>query len=168
MLLTGMSNTLVTAAGDPIPPQSVVQRLKGTRFSVLWIPAVKCWQLRERWRNGDPRWEMVQTGKIPRDMACDVLQLFPEDCPGDEMAAFIEKYYGSGERTLTKGEAAKEADKRVDAAMQRNAKTMESNIQSVHQNSVERHERESRHDLRVRAGTEKAHPMVTVAQDLMK
>lgn len=162
-MLSSISSTLVTAAGDPIPPQSVVQRLKGTRYSVQWIGgAVKCWQLRERWRNGDPRWEMVQTGKIPSSMACDVLQLFPEDCPGDQIVSFIENYYGSGERTMSKGEAAKQAERIVDAARARNERKMNENIEQVHTNSVERHERESSHDLRVRAGVEKAHPMIVV------
>lgn len=170
MLLSGVRSGLVTAAGEPIPPQSVVQRLKerSDRLSLVWVGGgfVKYWGLRERWRNGDPRWEQVQTGKIPHDMAYDVITVFPPDCQGDDMAAFVERFYGE-RNMLSKGEASKEADRIVDAQIASDKNVREGHIERAHTESVERFERESKHALRVRAGAEKAHPMVTVGETPM-
>lgn len=165
MLLTGVRNTLTTAGGDPIPPQSVVRRLQeiSPRLSLVWVGGghVRYWGLRETWRHGDPRWEQVQTGRIPADMAYDVAQVFPPDCGTEEIAAFVERYYGE-RNMLPKAAAAKEAERMVDAQRHAQKRVHAENVERVSQESIERHERESRHDLRVRAGAEKAHPMVVV------
>lgn len=164
MLFSGVGNALVTAAGEPIPPQSVVQRLKERcpRLSIHWVGGqVRSWALKQRWAQGDPRWEMVQTGRIRKEDALDFLQLFPADCQGEDMAAFAEKYYGE-RNMLSKADAAKEAGRIVDSQIAADRSVMESNVGKVHEQSIERFERESRHDLRVRAGAEKAHPMIVV------
>lgn len=163
-MLSSINHALVTAAGDPIPPQSVVQRLKERcpRLSIHWVGGqVKSWALKQRWAQGDPRWEHVQTGRIRREDALDFLQLFPADCSGEDMAAFAERYYGE-RNMLSKADAAKEASRIVDDQIARDQRQMEANVAQAHERSMERHERESGHDLRVRAGVEKAHPMIVV------
>jgi hypothetical protein len=163
MILSGARPALVTAAGEPIPPQSVIRRLQeiSPRLSLVWVGGghVRYWGLRERWRNGDPRWEHVQTGKIPFEKAYDVVMTFPPDCQGDDMAAFVEQHYGE-RNMLSKADASKEADRIVNAQIAADAKVREGHIERAHTESVERFERETRHALRVRAGAEKAHPMV--------
>lgn len=166
MLIPGISPRLVDGLrGTPIPPQSVVRRLQeiSPRLSLVWVGGghVQYWGLRETWRQGDPRWEQVQTGKIAPDLAYDVAQVFPPECSGEDMAAFVERYYGE-RNMLPRAEAAKEAERIATKQMQSDASVREGHIQRVHEESLERHARESKHNLRVRAGVEKAHPMVVV------
>jgi hypothetical protein len=122
---------------------------------------VPYWALTETWADGDPRWEQVQTGRIPRSAAYGIAHMFPLTVTTEDMAAYVEQRYGDQHR-VTGGEAAKEASRMVDDAQQSQRTTQTTNIERATQTSLERHERESKHALRVRAGVERAHPMIEV------
>lgn len=162
-LVAPATSLLVSRDNVPIPPQQVVRRLEqlSPRLKIEWCAGAHrpYWGLKVRWPQGDPRWERVQTGEIPAAMAFDLDQMFPSDCAGEDMAAYVESRWG--DRNLrSKADAAEEADRIVNDAIKRRSDFMDSATHRVAVQSDERFARETKHDREVRAGVEKAHPMV--------
>lgn len=149
------------AGGDPVPSPSVVARLQqlSPRFGLRWVNGpLGYFALTVRWAEGDPRWEHVRTGALPEHMAFDIEHTFPRSVAVDEIASYVEARWGERGR-VTGGEAVKEARNIVQAARDRQQSATDSAVERVHHQSVERHERESRHDLRVAAGVDRPTPM---------
>lgn len=152
--------------GDVIPPPSVVRRLqeKSPRLGLRWMTGAHLpyWAVTQRWAGDDPRWARVQSGEVPEASAFDIAHIFTLDVTTEDMAAYIEQRWSETAHRKTGGEAVKLADQTVTAQHQRDVATQNAHIARVTQESWERHERESRHDLRVRAGVEQAHPLIVV------
>ena len=163
-LVASASAELIDARGHPVPPQEVVKRLpKGA--SIKWIPAAGFYgtayfALVKDWEPNDPRWRRVQEGECAREDARDIVQMFPRECPPAEMAAYVEHRWGYRN---TPSDPKAEADRLVQEAAALYAKAEQDNIDHAVEGSNERSARESRHDLRVRAGADTPTPMVTVA-----
>ena len=121
------------------------------------------WAVTQRWEQGDPRWVNVRSGMIPESKAFDVAHIFTMDVTTEDMAAYIEQRWSETAHRKEGGEASKEAHATVLSAMASRKQTDAKNLSRATQTSLEKHERESRHALRVRAGAEKAHPMVSGA-----
>ena len=96
----GGPNVLVNNRGEPLPPYDITERLKriDSRLSIEWVEGAwgcSYFGLFERWRQGDPRWQRVQSGEVPEKMARDLVQMFPRSCSTPEMAAFVEHRWGA-------------------------------------------------------------------------
>lgn len=159
----GGGPTVLNHLGQPVPPTDVIERLAriDERLSIEWVDGAwgaSYFGLFERWKQGDKRWERVQNGELPESKARDLIQMFPRSCPAPEMAAFVEQRWGS--RAQPKDPKA-EADRMIAEAQKLYAQVKEQNIQAVVDNSVERFDRESAHDRRLRGGQDDAHPMVS-------
>ena len=157
------ASLLVSLRGDPVPPQSVVARLRaltGDKVKIEWVAGahVPYWGYKKRWDDGDPRWQNVRTGQMSADSAYDLEMMFPQDCSVQDLAAYVESRYS--ETRHRSSSPSQDAEKMVEDAKRRMEQARESQVMTATTNSLERHERESRHALRVRAGAERAHPMV--------
>jgi hypothetical protein len=153
---------LVTPRGDPIPPQDVVQRLReiDRGLSIQWVAGAMgthYFGLFQRWRESDRRWESVRAGEVQEKDARDLVTMFPPECPPASMAAWVE--YRWGPRAIPK-DPAKEAERIVEASMRQRQSVDDAVVDRVTQTGLDRFEREDTHDRLVRAGLEKAHPMV--------
>jgi len=160
------ASMFVRPGGQIIPPDHVVRRLqeKSPRLGLRWMAGahIPYWGVTQRWAPDDPRWARVQSGQMAESEAFDIAHIFKLDVTGDDMAAYIEQRWSETAHRKEGGEAAKEAIQTVMDAQKSTHATKEKNVARATQNSLERHERESRHALRVRAGAEKAHPMIEV------
>lgn len=156
----------VSPGGEVLPPDHIVRRLQAIspRLGLRWMTGahIPYWALTEEWPTGDPRWAKVQSGEIPRHMAFGIAHIFRLDVTTEDMAAYVEQRWSETAHREEGGAAVKEADARVTETRVSTAAVKDRHIQRATQESLERHERESRHALRVRAGTERAHPMITV------
>ncbi len=156
-----LPGVLVTPGGVPIPPPSVVRRLAeiSPRLSVEWIAGAwkPYWGLKIRWAQGDPRWEWVQTKRIPESAAFDLEQMFPDDCTTEDMVAYVEQRWGDRAHSSN---ASAEAESAVIASHLQTTAAREEQIQATVTKGQERYLSESDHARRVRAGVESAHPMV--------
>ena len=158
------ASVFVRPGGEIIPPDHVVRRLKAVspRLDLRWMTGahIPYWAVTEEWPQGDPRWAKVQSGEVPRHMAFGIAHIFQLDVSTEDMGAYIEQRWSETAHRKEGGEAAKEAIQTVMDAQKSTHATKEKNVARAAQNSLERHERESRHNLRVRAGAEEAHPMI--------
>lgn len=159
----GGGPTIVNNRGEPVPPSDVVERLRriDERLSIEWVEGAwgaSYFGLFERWKQGDRRWERVQNGEIAEAKARDLIQMFPRSCPAYEMAAFVEQRWGS--RAIPK-DPKKEADRLVEEANRLYQQAREQTVQGVVETSMDKFAEESTHTIRLRAGTETAHPMVS-------
>ena len=73
-----------------------------------------------------------------------------------DLAAYVESRYSDTRHRSSS--PSQDAEKMVENAKRRMDQARESQVMTATTNSLERHER--RHALRVRAGAERAHPMV--------
>lgn len=164
-LVASARTELLDERGHPVPPQEVVKRLP-PGASIKWIPAAGFYgtayfALLKDWEPNDPRWRRVQSGEYPREDARDIVQMFPRECSVSDMAAYVEQRWGY--RNNSPADAAAAAEKYISEAAAIAHTTEQANIDRVVEQSNERSARESRHDLRVRAGADTPTPMVTVA-----
>lgn len=154
---------LVDPRGHPVPPAEVVKRLP-PGASIKWIPAggfygTQYFALFTAWEPNDPRWQHVQSGAYPREDARDMVQMFPPECSPQEMAAYVEARWG---RRHTADPGA-DADRIVTEMAVQQEKAQADAVEGALRRADEHSVRESRHDLRVRAGVDTPTPMVTVA-----
>lgn len=82
---------ILNERGEPDIPDAIKRRLKALDGGFSIARRNGCWWLLQRWREGDPKWEWVQSGRLPESEAFDGIGAFPLDCPFDQMPAFIEK-----------------------------------------------------------------------------
>lgn len=165
--LAARPTEIVDAVGHPVPPHEVVRRLP-PGASIKWVPSAGFYgtayfALFKRWSPGDPRWQRVQSGEIKDEDARDIVQMFPRECPTHEMAAYVENRWGARNAPA---DPRAEADRMVAEAQKLYAQAEAESIDRAIDVSNQRSERESRHDLRVRAGADVPTPMVTVAADV--
>lgn len=157
---------LISPRGDPVPPPSVIDRLReiSRRLSIEWVKSAwtpPYFALFERWREGDPRWAYVQNGTVKESQARDMLMMFPPTCSADELAAYVEHRWG--ERGIV-ADAAKEAERIARDASRRFAEHTEAGIEQAVETGTQRILDESDHTRLVRGGFERAHPMVPGAE----
>ncbi len=156
---------LVTPIGDPVPPQDIIARLKkiNPRYDIRWVKGawgMSYFGLFEQWRENDPRREWIQRGAHDASKDFDLVNMFPVGCAPHEMAAYVEQRFG------IVADPRKEADKLMARAQAMYASAQESAVEHVVTQSMERRERESDHDLRVRGGHDTPTPMSDVLIDL--
>jgi hypothetical protein len=154
--------TFITPRGDPIPPSEVVTALAkiSPRLKIEWINGAwgqSAFYLKEGWREGDPRWQRVQTGEMSEAQAFDVLTSFPREIRTDDMVAWVARRYG--DRAISRDPRA-EADRLVEQAKKLYAQADEKNIDKVVEDGTRKVLDENDHLRLVRAGAERAHPMV--------
>lgn len=100
---------LLNSAGRPEPSPEIQRRLGAIdpNLSLRWVAGIGShWAVTCRWREGDRRWEWVQTGVTPPDRAFDIFGYLPMDCPLEQAPAYIERVF----RTFPRDDARKMAD----------------------------------------------------------
>lgn len=156
---------LVTPGGVPLVPdwlQKEITVATDGRGRVEWIAGVHqpYFGLKVRWRQGDPRWQHIYSGQMPESQAFDLEQMFPKDCSMNDIAAYVRAHWGE-RNALTKHDAAKEADRIVEASVASQSQAREAQVDALVEKGTQQHLSESNHLRRVRAGAESAHPMVS-------
>lgn len=159
------ASVVVGLGGAVVPPPSVVAALQqiSPRLGLRWMTGahVPYWALTQRWAEGDPRWQQVQAGRIAESAAFDIAHIFPLDVSVADMASYVETRWSETAHRQTGGQAASSANRAVDEARSDTAKVQSDAVARATSQSLERHERESRHDLRVAAGVDRPSPQVT-------
>jgi hypothetical protein len=153
---------LVTVDGHPILSPSVEQALKERHpnYRIDWIESawgMSGFAIKERWKSEDPRWREVQEGKRDPDKAFDIVHRFNNDASSDDMLAFIENRMGRVR------DPKKEAEKLIAQAEKLMRESQEQRVDEVVAQGTQRILDESDHLRQVRAGVERAHPMVSGA-----
>jgi len=85
---------LFNSTGQPEPSPEIQRRLRALdhRLYLEFVPHFdKHWALKCRWKEGDRRWERVQTGSIAEAQASDIVGWLPIDCSVDEAPAYLER-----------------------------------------------------------------------------
>lgn len=148
---------LVTALGEPVPPQSVVKRLAAVdeRLSIRWVPSVAgaYWGIVERWHPDDPRWASVRSGEHPEAATYDLRAMLPPDCSAEEAEGFVLRHF---ERMGDHREAAAE---KVATVGKHNAAVKAKHVESFLVEQEEKHVRTTKHELELVVGATPAHPI---------
>lgn len=148
---------LITPRGEPVPPQSVVQRLAAVdeRLTIKWVPSVAgpYWAICETWRRGDTRWEMVQRGEFREEDAFDILCMLPPDASSEEAEGILLRKFGRV------SDPAAEAAKQVRRITEANVKQKAAHVEQFLVEQEEKHVRTSKHDLELTVGATTAHPI---------
>lgn len=149
---------LVTALGEPVPPQSVVKRLAAVdeRLTIRWMPSPATgpyWAIVEQWRRGDPRWEMVQRGEVSMEHTYDMLCMLPSDCSAEQAEGILLRRFG---RVV---DPAKEAAEQVERIAKANAKRKEEHVETFLTEQEDKHARQTKHELELSVGATTAHPI---------
>lgn len=157
---------LVTPLGDPVVPQDILRRVKNIspRYDIRWVNGawgMSYFGLFEEWSERDKRWEWVQRGAHDRNKAFDLVYMFPVGCTPHEMAAYVDQRFGR--RGL---DPKAEADRMVAEAAKLYQQAQDEAVDKTVDASMERHVRESKHDLAVRSGNASPTPMADVKIDL--
>lgn len=82
---------ILNAVGEPEIPSSVSRRIAALGEGLFLVRRSGFWQLVQKWRASDPRWEYAQKGLCAMDECVNILGIFPEDMSFDEMPAFVER-----------------------------------------------------------------------------
>jgi hypothetical protein len=82
---------ILNAVGEPEVPSSVSRRIAALGEGLSLVRRSGFWQLVQKWRENDPRWEYAQKGLCTFDECVTILGIFPEDMSFDEMPAFVER-----------------------------------------------------------------------------
>jgi len=154
---------LITPVGHPIPPTDVVRELAmvSPRLRIEWVPGAygqSYFGLKERWRDGDARWQHVRSGAMPEENAFDLVSRFPREMPTSEMVSWVRNHYG--ERNIPDDPGAA-ADKLIEEAMKLRRLAEQRTVDEAVETGTRRILDESDHLRRVQAGVERAHPMVS-------
>lgn len=148
---------LITPRGEPVPPQSVVQRLAAVdeRLTIKWVPSVAgpYWAICETWRRGDTRWEMVQRGEFREEDAFDILCMLPPDASSEEAEGILLRKFGRV------SDPAAEAAEQVRRITEANVKQKAAHVEQFLVEQEEKHVRTSKHDLELTVGATTAHPI---------
>jgi hypothetical protein len=148
---------LVTALGEPVPPQSVVKRLAAVdeRLSIKWVPSVvgAYWGIIERWRSEDPRWQDVRNGIVREQDAFDLRAMLPGDCSAEEAEGFVLRHF---ERVSRPDQ---QAEKQVDRIVKHNRATKQKHVESFLEEQEHKTIRTSKHEHEVNLGVATAHPI---------
>ena len=157
---------LITPMGDPVPPQDILRRVKAIspRYDIRWVSGawgMSYFGLFEQWTERDARREWIQRGAHDPSKDYDLVYMFPVGCTPHEMAAYVEQRFG-----MRGIDPRKEADRLVAEAQKLYAQASDEAVDKTVQLSMERRERESDHDLRVRGGLDTPTPMSDVKIDL--
>lgn len=85
-------SVLVTANGDPQPPEDVLRRLRAVDggLTLEWQRQMKQWTVKRAWPQSDRRWQWVQEQSYPPSAAHDILGYVPNDCDVDQVPAYVE------------------------------------------------------------------------------
>jgi hypothetical protein len=148
---------LVTALGEPVPPQSVVKRLAAVdeRLSIKWVPSLAgaYWGIIERWRADDPRWPDVRNGVVREQDAFDLRAMLPPDCSAEEAEGFVLR------RFTRMGDAREAAAEKVATIAKHNAATKAKHVEGFMQDQEDKHIRTTKHELELSVGATTAHPI---------
>lgn len=158
-IIAGVSNVLVSPRGDPIPPRELVEALKARhpRFKIEWVKAawgMSGFVIKEEWKESDPRRDEIRRGARDPESAFDLLTRFPDGCPTGEMLSWIENNLGYVRDPV------KEAERRVEEARKALEEAQARQTDQAVETGTRRILDESDHLRQVRAGAERAHPMV--------
>lgn len=167
--IRGVSRPLVTPRGDPVISAEVERRLEdynrrqGTRYAIRWQASawgIAYFGLFEQWAERDPRRERIQKGEMDVSQARDLVTMFPPECRADEMLGWMERNLRGWSN-----DPAGDAQKIVERRMAQHGTHIEGAVDALVEEGTDRIVREDDHARRLRAGVERAHPMVMVAAD---
>ncbi len=148
---------LITPRGEPVPPQEAVRRLQeiDERLSVKWVPSASgpYWGIIETWKQGDERWERVNSGEITRDQAFDLRAMLPPDCSAEEAVGFVERFFEPV------GDAAKQAADKMAKIERHNRAQKAKHVDEFMADQEHKTARTSRHEHEVALGVAAAHPV---------
>ena len=151
---------IVTDRGNPYPPSEVVEFLARTkpRWKIEWLDAawgMSGFVIKEKWHDEDKRWERVRCGECDPENAFDVIIRFPREIRTGEMVSWMENKLGYVK------DPAKEADRLIAQAMKLRADAEQQAVERAVETGTQRVLDESDHTRLVRAGVERAAPMVS-------
>ena len=149
---------LVTALGEPVPPQAAVKLLAAVdeRLTIKWIPSPATgpyWAIVEAWRRGDERWALVQQGLMREEEAFDILCMLPPDCSPYEAEGILLRRFG---RVVDPRQESEDAVTRVAKA---NKAVKTKHVETFLVEQEEKHVRTSKHELELSIGAATAHPI---------
>ena len=162
----------ITPSGDPIVPselQQVVEeagRKAGLEMSVHWLNGAwgtSCFVVKQKWPQGDKKWERVQCGELSPEYAFDVVMRFPPEMRTGDMVGMMRDKFGF----------VRDPRKEAERLMEQARKLLEQNEQTATDGLVEKGTQrildESDHQRTLRAQEyganfhERAHPMINGA-----
>ena len=163
-IISGVSSLLVTPQGDPTVPYEVEKAIKARhpRLKIEWLKAawgMSAFVIKEEWGPNDKRREEIRRGERDPSTAFDILARFPPGISTNDMLGWIENNLGFQHGL----DPVKEAERIVAEAQKRLAEVRSGQVDQTIQTGEDRYVREDSHDRAVRAGVEKAHPMVSGA-----
>lgn len=90
-------NALVNARGEPTAPDDIVRRLRqiDERLGIRWVSASVIlgipghWAITLRWREGDPRYAMIQRGDMRPGSDHDMIGDLAPDCSVEEIPGWF-------------------------------------------------------------------------------
>ena len=83
---------LYGADGTPQPPTDIVARLEERGLKLYKFPDENPrWGILSRWREDDPRREMIRKGEMSPGDDFDIIGYLPMDCPLEEVPTYLER-----------------------------------------------------------------------------
>lgn len=155
--------TFITPHGDPIPPSELVRVVEeagaksGLTLTVEWLNGAwgtSSFVVKQRWPQGDPKWQRVQCGECAEANAFDVIFRFPAEMRTGDMVGMVRDKFGYVRDPRA------EAERLMAEAQRLYAQAEASAVDRAVEQGTQRILDESDHARLVRAGAERAHPMV--------
>lgn len=156
----------VDTVGDPIPPAELQQVIReagekfGLSLKVEWLNAawgMSAFVVKQQWPQGDKKWQRVQCGECAPENAFDVIFRFPREMRTGDMVGHVRDKFG-----FVRDPKA-EAQRLMEQAERLLRQSTEGAIDAAVETGTQRILDESDHTRLVRAGLERAHPMVSGA-----
>lgn len=148
---------LVASSGVPVPPVEVERALERAdpRWFLKFMPHPKPhWAVCERWRDNDPRRQLVRNGTIPMTAAFDMIANCPYGVTADEALSYLE-------RKLVRVTDARRQAEREQAAIHKANDDRRQSVKDELRSDIEHQaSRMTSHEARLLGGGEAAHPMI--------
>lgn len=161
--LVGGGAVFTNDRGDPLVPSELSRVVAeagqkyGLTLTVEWLNGAwgtSAFVIKQRWPQGDPKWQRVQCGELNESMAFDVIARFPREMRTGDMVGWIRDKFG-----FVRDPKA-EADRLMAEAQKLYAEATETQLNHAVDQGTQRILDESDHLRLVRAGAERPHPMV--------
>lgn len=161
--LSGGGAALINDRGAPLVPSELQRAVEaageknGLTLTVEWLDGAwgtSCFVVKQRWPQGDPKWQRVQCGELDERNAFDVITRFPREMRTGDMVGYIRDKFGYVRDPRA------EAAKLIAEAERIMRDAQESQVDKAVEQGTQRILSESNHARLVRAGAERPHPMV--------
>ena len=147
------------------PPAEALKRLAAIdpRLSMRWVDGVlSYWAITEKWKENDPRREMIQKGELAPTSDFDVKAFLPQSCSPYEIEGYIALRF---ERVT---DTAKQAEEAVQSVERANNARKEAVREEFMAEQDEKAVRTTKHELEVQMGVATANAQITVPADIGK